>query len=137
MNYDFYDDMNVINGYMPYMNNQNNLDLYSPYEGFLRGNAFRDQYIPYKNYRVAKINFNSEKEEMLFNISEYHFMMHEMNLYLDIYPEDKEARDKFNEYRNKVNELITKYERKYGPLDVSKSDVNPSFNWIQKWPWVN
>ncbi len=137
MNYDFYDDMNVINGYMPYMNNQNNLDLYSPYEGFLRGNAFRDQYIPYKNYRVAKINFNSEQEEMLFNISEYHFMMHEMNLYLDIYPEDKEARDKFNEYRNKVNELITKYERKYGPLDVSKSDVNPSFNWVQKWPWVN
>ena len=117
MNYDFYDDMNVINGYMPYMNEQNNLDLYSPYEGFLRGNAFRNQYIPYKNYRVAKINFNSEKEEMLFNISEYHFMMHEMNLYLDIYPEDKEARDKFNEYRNKVNELI----------DYVKDDLNDYF----------
>jgi spore coat protein JB len=137
MNYDFYDDMNVINGYMPYMNNQNNLDLYSPYEGFLRGNAFRDQYIPYKNYRVAKINFNSEQEEMLFNISEYHFMMHEMNLYLDIYPEDKEARDKFNEYRNKVNELITKYERKYGPLCVTSSDDTKSFDWVKNWPWVN
>ena len=128
MNYDFYNDMNLLNGYMPY---QNSLDLFNPYEGFLKGNAFKDQYIPYKDYKVAKINFNSEKEELLFNISEYTFMMHEMNLYLDVNPNNQEALNKFNEYRNKTNE------RKYGPLMVLNSDDDKSFNWINKWPWVN
>lgn len=134
MNYDFYNDMNLLNGYMPY---QNSLDLFNPYEGFLKGNAFKDQYIPYKDYKVAKINFNSEKEELLFNISEYTFMMHEMNLYLDVNPNNQEALNKFNEYRNKTNELIMQYERKYGPLMVLNSDDDKSFNWINKWPWVN
>lgn len=133
MNYDFYDDMNLINGSF----NQNNLDLFNPYEGFLKGNAFRNQYIPYKNYKVAKININSEKEEMLFNMAEYCFMMHDMNLYLDINPNDKWALSIFNEYRNKANELIMKYERKYGPLNVSDSNDKESFNWIVGWPWVN
>ncbi len=134
MNYDFYNDMNLLNGYMPYTNS---LDLFNPYEGFLKGNAFKDQYIPYKDYKVAKINFNSEKEELLFNISEYTFMMHEMNLYLDVNPNNQEALNKFNEYRNKTNELIMQYERKYGPLMVLNSDDDKSFNWINKWPWVN
>lgn len=134
MNYDFYNDMNLLNGYMPYTNS---LDLFNPYEGFLKGNAFKDQYIPYKDYKVAKINFNSEKEELLFNISEYTFMMHEMNLYLDVNPNNREALNKFNEYRNKTNELIMQYERKYGPLMVLNSDDDKSFNWINKWPWVN
>ena len=135
MNYDFYDDMSVINGYIPITDN--NLDLFNPYEGFLKGNAFRNEYIPYKNYKVAKVDINSEREEMLLNISEYCFMMHDMNLYLDIHPTDKEALNKFNEYRNKANELMMKYERKYGPLMVSDSDVNKSFNWVSNWPWVN
>ena len=132
MNYNFYDDTSILNGYM-----NNNLDLFNPYEGYLAGNAFKNQYIPYKNNKVARVSINNEQEEMLFNISEYSFMMHDMNLYLDIYPNDREALDKFNEYRNKANELITKYERKYGPLMVKSSDTDNSFNWVSKWPWVN
>ena len=73
---------------------------------------------------------------MLFNISELSFMMHEMNLYLDIHPDNKEALEKFNEYRNKAHELMRKYERKYGPLEVNYSDVNNGFTWVDSWPWV-
>ena len=136
MNYDFYDDMQVLNGYVN-VNNQKNMDLFNPYEGYLKGNVFRNEYVPYKNYKVAKININSEKEELLFNINEYGFMMHDLNLYLDVHPDNQEALNKFNEYRNKRNELIEKYERKYGPLCVTSSDNNKSFNWVNKWPWVN
>ena len=134
MNYEFYDDMSIVNGYMPY--DINKLDLFNPYEGYLAGNAFKNEYIPYRNYKVSKVNINSEKEEMLFNINEYSFMAHDLNLYLDIYPEDKEALNKFNEYRNKTNELIMKYERKYGPL-MTSGDNSKSFNWVSNWPWVN
>jgi len=137
MNYEFYDDMNVIHGYMPYVDNNKRVELFNPYEGFLKGNAFVNEYIPYKNKKVIKPTINSEQEEMLFNISEYAFMMHDMNLYLDIYPNNKEILDKFNIYRDKANELIMKYERKYGPLEVSNSDTDNVFNWVSSWPWVN
>lgn len=133
MNYDFYDDMNVLQGYMT---SNNKLDLFNPYEGFLKGNSFKNEYIPYKEYPVARVNINSEQDEMLFNISEYSFMMHDLNLYLDVFPNNQDALNKFNEYRDKANELILKYERKYGPLDIS-STSNTKFNWIEKWPWVN
>lgn len=134
MNYDFYDDMNMLNSYIP----NNKLNLFDPYEGYLKGNAFKDEYVSYKNYRVIKPIINSEKEEMLTNISEYSFMAHDLNLYLDVFPNNKEALDKFNEYRNKANELIIKYERKYGPLAIN-SDIKTSipFNWVNNWPWVN
>ncbi len=137
MNYDFYGDMNVINDYMGF-NNIKELNLFNPYEGYLKGNSFKNEYIPYKNYRVQNIDINNKKDEMLINIGEYSFIMHDLNLYLDVYPDNQEALNKFNEYRNKTNELITKYERKYGPLAI-KGDVsnNTPFNWIVKWPWGN
>ena len=155
MNYDFYD-INLPNDLMPYdninnysqndlvynnMNNysQNNLELFNPYEGYLKGNAFKDEYKPFKNYKVAKINITNEKEEMLLNIGQYSFMMHDINLYLDVHPNDSRALNMFIDYRNKVNELITKYERKYGPLSVKGAiDNNTPFSWEDtKWPWVN
>lgn len=147
MNYDFYDSFDM-ESMMPYndlpleynediYNNQNNLNLFNPYEGYLKGNSFKDEYKPYKNYKVAKLNINSEKEEMLIKIGEDSFMMHDLNLYLDVNPNDKEALNKFITYRNKLNEEIIKYERKYGPLGI-KSEVsdNDDFAWVTKWPWV-
>ena len=132
MNYDIYDNVSFIDKYAI----MNKLDLFNPYEGYLKGNAFKNEYIPYKNYKVVKPEINSEQEEMLVNLGENSFMMHDLNLYLDLYPNDMEALNKFNEYRNKTNELITKYERKYGPLMVKSSDTS-MFNWVSKWPWVN
>ena len=122
-----------------YQDGKNNLNLFNPYEGYLKGNAFKDEYKPYKNYKVAKLNINSEKDEMLVNIGEYSFMMHDINLYLDVHPNDKEALNMFSEYRNKVNDLITKYERKYGPLCVKGiMSNNTPFAWEnEKWPWGN
>ena len=134
MNYDFYDDLSIINGYVP---KNKPLDLFNPYEAYLAGNIFKNEYIPYKNYKVRKINITSEQEEMLFNISNYCFLAHDMNLYLDVYPNNQEALDKFNEYRDKVSELTIKYERKYGPLEVSSVDIKTPFSWVSKWPLVN
>lgn len=142
MNYDFYDnfDMESIVPFNEYSNNfdnqNNNLNLFDPYEGYLKGNAFKDEYKPYKNYKVAKINIASEKDEMLAKIGEDSFMMHDLNLYLDVNPNDLDALNKFIMYRNKLNDEIMKYERKYGPLGI-KSEVNnnDNFNWVSNWPW--
>ena len=65
-------------------------------------------------------------------------MAHEMNLYLDTHPTDREALNKFQEFSNKADELIKNYERKYGPLTVSGDVSNQTpFNWVTtKWPWA-
>ena len=133
-----YTGFDVLEGSTNYVNGKNNLNLYNPYEGYLRGNAYKDEYKPYKNYKVAKLNINSEKEEMMINIGQYSFMMHDLNLYLDVHPNDIDALNKFNEYRNKVNELITNYEGKYGPISVKGNILNNvPFAWEEKnWPWV-
>ena len=141
MNYDFYDSFDM-ESLMPYDNMNNNfnnsLNLYNPYEGYLKGNSFKNEYIPYKNYKVSKININSEKDEMLMKIGEDSFMMHDLNLYLDVNPNDREALNKFVMYRNKLNEEIMNYERKYGALEVkSEENNNDNFTWVSKWPWVN
>ena len=172
MNYEFYDEIGLMNNVTPFNNgviedynsyaneninnnynnfdivgenanlgyqNGNNLNLFNTYEGYLKGNAFKNEYIPYKNYKVAKLTINSEKEEMMINIGQYSFMMHDLNLYLDVHPDDANALKKFTEYRNKLNELITNYERKYGPLAVKGSvDNKIPFEWENNnWPWGN
>ena len=74
---------------------------------------------------------------MLFNISEYSFMMHDLNLYLDVHPDSQDALNKFMEYHNMTNELVNKYERKYGPLCVKGiMNNNVPFAWENtKWPF--
>ena len=155
MNYDFYDnDMILSNNLMPVNNintnykqndsynlgkqEKNNLNLFSPYNGYMLGNAFNDEYVPYKNYKVIKDKINNEKDEMLINIGEYEFMAHELNLYLDLHPNDRDALEKFQEYTRKCKELTENYERKYGPLMVSDSILPTPFSWEEgMWPFNN
>lgn len=117
--------------------NNGNLNLYEPLEGYLRGNLFKDLYDPYKSYRPQRININSEEEELLTSIGEYSFASHDLNLYLDVNPNDQRALNLFNKYREQMNELILKYERKYGPLTISsKESMKIPFSWeVNNWPW--
>ena len=137
MNYNFFEDFNTLNEFNNIQDANNDLNLFNTYEGYTHGNMFRNLYTPYKNYQPSRININSEKEEMLTNIGEYSFAMHELNLYLDIYPNDQNALNLFNKYQKQANELIMNYERKYGPINVFSNTLNNvPFNWsIAKWPW--
>lgn len=115
----------------------NNLDLYTPYEGYIRGNLFKNMYDQYKNFQPGKIKINSEQEEMLLNIGQIAFAAHELNLLLDNYPNNQEALDLFNKYQRMTDEVIKNYERRYGPLNVSSMDMKTiPFKWENdKWPW--
>lgn len=162
MNYNYYDNLNAFNGLSGIdnllnedflnqpndnmnanlnFNNFNNMDnalnLYEPLEGYLRGNMFKNLYDPYKNYRPQRIKINSEQEELLASIGEYSFAAHEMNLYLDVNPNNQNALNLFNKYRSQADELIKKYERKYGPLNVNAEGLTKiPFGWeASSWPW--
>ena len=124
--------------YRNMQNNMNKVSLFSPMEGFEKGNLFANLYNQYKNYKPAKLRGSNEKEKMFLELLSICFAAHELNLYLDLHPEDTSMLSLFNDYRMKENELKRKYESKYGPLTVNSDSVinNNSFMWVNdSWPW--
>lgn len=132
-NYNYYDPFNytfINNDY----DNRNN--LYGAYEGYLKGNMFKNLYEQYKNFKPDTIKPNSEQEQDLFNLNQVMFAMHDLSLYLDVNPNDGEMLKLFTKYKDMYNELCTNYERKYGPLNVNKTSNRTPFDWEnQKFPW--
>ena len=120
----------------PSMMNTNQPNLYNPEEGYNKGNLFANLYSEYKNYQPAMLKAKNEKESLFLDLSRYAFAAHELNLYLDLHPEDTTMLTLFNDYRERSNRLMMEYEKKYGPLTVSSDVMNTNFTWVtDKWPW--
>lgn len=119
------------------LNNGSNMMLYGPYEGYVKGNLFRNLYDQYKSYRPMSLAPSSEREEALLNLNQIQFAMHELNLYLDVYPNDANIKRQFVAYRNTYNDLLNQYENRYGALNVNSTSLNSvPFGWVnQTWPW--
>ena len=119
------------------LNNGSNMMLYGPYEGYVKGNLFRNLYDQYKSYRPMSLAPSSEREEALLNLNQIQFAMHELNLYLDVYPNDANIMRQFVSYRNTYNDLLNQYENRYGALNVNSTSLNSvPFGWVdQTWPW--
>ena len=114
----------------------NNTNLFEPLEGFLKGNLFSNIYEQYKNYKPARLVPNNEQAELLLNVDQLSFAAHDLNLYLDIYPNNKNMIDLFNRYSQMTNEAIRQYENKYGPLNVNTKTNSNTFDWeAYSWPW--
>ena len=102
-------------------------------DGFNRGNMFDNLFMPYKY--IADVRPLDERSKLMLEIQMYCFAAHEMNLYLDLYPDDVQAIGLFNQYTDEANELINEYERKYGKINLG---INESYTWEwvkNPWPW--
>ncbi len=123
------------------MNNMTNMttnsNLFSPSEGFTKGNMFRNLYEPFMNYTPMRLTPKNAQEEALLNLDQMHFAMHELNLYLDNYPQDKAMISKFNEFRKAYEQLLNDYQSKYGPIEITSPYMTTSpFAWTNDvWPW--
>lgn len=140
-NYNSYQD------YYNYLNNNYNKPIYSqnvsktnifdPYNGFIRGNLFPDLYNKYKIDNPIEIRPANEQAEMLTYIDAYSFACIDLSLYLDVYPDDKDALMIFNQYRTNLKEYLVQYQNKYGPIIKSSDSLN-SYPWKwnnSPWPW--
>lgn len=144
-----------VNDYYNYMNNNYNQPLYNqqsfnnmnkvnsklfdPYVGFISGNMFPDLYNAYKLSNPLEIEPMNEQAELLTSIDALCFACIDLNLYLDLYPEDKSAIELFNKYRVQKEKYEKEYDRKYGPLFISSDALN-TFPWAwdnSPWPWQN
>jgi len=110
-----------------------NNTLVSVNEGFNRGNIFENLFWPYKY--IADVKATNQRDELMLNIQKYCFAAHELNLYLDVYPDDIQAIGLYNQYKNESTNLINEYESKYGKICLDIND-NYTWEWINSpWPW--
>ena len=133
------------NNYLNMLFNVSNMDSYnnlngSPEietdaEGFLRGNMFDNEYVPYKNMTYIKPKIKGEREKDLFKIMEVAFAMNDYNLFLDVHPENTNILNKYKTATERFRRITKEYEEKYGPLSMDYANYN-TFKWIESpWPW--
>ncbi len=126
--YNYYENMN---------RDMENPNFFMENEGYLKGNMFKNLYKPYMNYEPAILRPNGQQEKLFLKLAEAEFAAHDLNLYLDLYPNDGNALDLFNKYRKMANKLMMEYEEMYGPILVSSDSLNTSpFLWqTLTFPW--
>ena len=130
------ENININNNYnVNNLNNTNN--LFNEKNGLIKGNMFEDEYIPYKNFKEKEIIVGDEKNALLLKIYETDFAIKDLNLYLDLHPEDQNIFNEFKKYINMYNDYKKRYEKQYGPLCL-ESTVDSTYEWINNpWPWDN
>lgn len=118
-----------------FQNSYNKKKYYDVNEGFLKGNMFVKEYKPYKNYQIKSLKTTSEQDGLLKKLMAYNFAFNDLNLYLDIYPEDKEALELFKKYVEEYKKLRKEYASMYGPISLMQ-DKYENYEWLKNpWPW--
>lgn len=74
----------------------------------------------------------TEQEKLMQDMCAQQFAALEVNLFLDTHPRNKKAIEAMKVYTTKFKELKTRYEEKFGMIDI----YSPN-NSTEKWAWVN
>lgn len=112
---------------------QNN-NLYSLDEILNTGTLFKNIYKPYK--KTPNIIPESNEEKIMFKIQQLEIALMDLNLYLDIYPNDSSFVNLYNKYNNELENLKKDFESKYYSLSTNNSSKNSIWKWVnKKWPW--
>ena len=136
-NNDYYNYVNNTYNQPLYNQSSNNKKILDPYNGFVRGNMFSDLYNGYKLNKPLDIMPLNEQADMLTYIDSLCFALIDLNLYLDLYPNDSKIIELFNSYRMEKDEITKEYESKYGPLTLNSDSLNKApWTWDNMpWPW--
>jgi len=135
--YDFA--INILNGtggMRPENKNQytGSIKLYSLEEALTKGNAFPSLYDAYKGYKPAKLQVSNQREKALLEIQMLDFTINDLNLYLDLNPNDKYAYQLFKKYTMECKKKKDEYARIYGPLTID--NLTDDYEWSKGiWPW--
>lgn len=112
-----------------------NSNLFEPYQGFIRGNMYKNLYSPFgKTYELKPMN---EQAEILTYIDALDFACIDLGLYLDIYPDNVQMIQLYNQLNDEKKQFKKQYEDKYGPLTLDSKALNTMpWSWDNNpWPW--
>lgn len=130
-----FDDSNIVNVYIKSDQKSSNTTLIDAENGLLRGNMFKNEYVPYLNYQTPKLIAKNEKEKLMLKLYETDFALHDLNLYLDLHPNDQSIYETFKKLVNEYNYYKSMYEKSYGQLDL-ESGNDSKYRWSKfPWPW--
>ena len=115
--------------------NRHNDKLINPVEGFNRGNMFEKLYSNYKNHKYT-LKVDNKRDELLYKIQIYNFALKDLNLYLDINPNETDKLVVFKKYNEELQKLKKEYNSKYSPLEICDVNSTTTWTWINNpWPW--
>ena len=80
----------------------------------------------------------SDKKMMKNRIHSLDFAIHELVLFLDTHPTNRQAMELLREFRKRRDEAVAEYESRYGNYVVTTDDVDPVDYWYwldSPWPW--
>lgn len=89
---------------------RSNGNLFTPNQTLEYGNIFKKEYEGYKGYQPYKINIKNEK--CILNLIAMQDYLHDLKLYLDVYPND-------NAILNEYNNALKKYQKIKENVDLS------------------
>lgn len=76
------------------------------------------------------------RAQLLSFIYKVSFAVTDITLYLDTHPEDKNAIEYFNHYKELRLKALKEYEELYGPLTVDLAQPEDKFTWaVMPAPW--
>lgn len=128
-----------MNNYYNYnLNNNMNAPVSNenPSVGFERGNLFDNLYEQYKNYKPVDLQPKTDKEYLMYQMQMYSFALNDLNLYLDINPNDISMINLRSKYLKEFQEAFNQYENKYNAVGVNSTVLNKSpWGWDSSFPW--
>lgn len=105
---------------------------YDTEDALKRGTLFPGLDLPFMNIVNTR-----EIEGPLAEVMALCFVSHELQLYLDTHPNDKEAFETLRQMLKLTAEAKRRYVAKYGPLTPADLAESERFDWLENpWPWV-
>lgn len=128
MNYNY---LNLIKLYQDNLRaNNSNLGFYVALDGFSKGNMDSTLYNQFENKVPRKL----DEKNPLNMLMAYQFALIDLQLFLDVNPNNKVVKDLFDRYLNEYLNTKKEYELKYGPITLdSKENKGPTWKWQNKW----
>ncbi len=82
-------------------------------------------------------NGNSRNGDALMKkLQQVEFALYELTLYLDVYPESKEALALYHTLLDARKTLVAEYQSKCGPITMYGNESKNSWDWASTpWPW--
>ena len=78
---------------------------------------------------------NQTKASLMKKVQQLSFAKLETELYLDTHPESREALNYYKDILGRLDEAMTEYQNKYGPL-FAEGVVGDRWTWVEgQWPW--
>lgn len=78
----------------------------------------------------------NNKEKLLKQIQICTFVLIDTTLFLDTHPNNREALEYFQKYKNLSQQLREEYVKNYGPLMHDDITSTETWDWVSSpWPW--